>query len=199
MASQSLRKRYPEKRTARYNPLKRSASKYTNESGATYGESFKYGYARGAVGKDCRRFSSDRSTSHTNSSPNTLQEMGIAAGGRLIQDIVRDTLPKGIWNTAKAKLIDIHILHPPDFEAITHIVPPSTPISAKEYIAAGLPFYALEEDTEQRLDGSSVLNGVKSVSAMDQHVGVLDGSGTEFDPLKPRSCGACAIRLCDCM
>ncbi|RDW90048.1 RING finger protein [Aspergillus mulundensis] len=127
-----------------------------------------------------------------------LQEMGIAAGGKLMQDITKDTLPRGIWNTSRKKLLDIHILHPLDFEAVTHIVPPPTPITKEEYIAAGIPFYAVEEDPDERLDGSTVLAGVKSVSAMDEDVGV-QSSDTNFDPLKPKRCAKCAVRLCDCM
>lgn len=125
--------------------------------------------------------------------------MGIAAGGKLVQDIVRDKSPNYIWNKARAKLVHIHILHPSFFEAVTHVLAPKTPISTQEYLAAGIPFFAVEEDPDQRLDGSEVLAGVKSVSAMDSHVGVQDGSSTDFDPLKPKHCTKCAVRLCDCM
>ncbi|KAL4766664.1 uncharacterized protein BDW70DRAFT_155322 [Aspergillus foveolatus] len=127
-----------------------------------------------------------------------LREMGIAAGGKLMQDIVQDSSPKGIWDTARAKLLDIHILQPSDFEAVTHIVPPKTPITTEEYIEAGIPFYVVDEDPDQRLDGSATLAGVKSISAMDNEVGV-DEADTEFDPLKPKRCATCAVRLCDCI
>ncbi|KAL4818499.1 hypothetical protein BDW67DRAFT_182658 [Aspergillus spinulosporus] len=127
-----------------------------------------------------------------------LREMGIAAGGKLVQDIVQDRSPKGIWDTARTKLLNIHILQPSDFEAVTHIVPPKTPITIGEYIKAGIPFYAVEEDPDQRLDGSATLAGVKSIGAMDNEVGV-DEADTEFDPLKPKRCATCAVRLCDCI
>ncbi|KAL4986745.1 hypothetical protein BDW68DRAFT_178446 [Aspergillus falconensis] len=140
-----------------------------------------------------------RTTKSRSNQPNkSLREMGIAAGGKLMQDIVQDTSPKGVWNTARAKLLDIHILQPSDFEAVTHIIPPRSPITTEDYIKAGIPFYALEEDPVQRLDGSAVLAGVKSVSAMDDEIGV-DGADTEFDPLKPKRCATCAVRLCDCI
>ncbi|KAL2867674.1 uncharacterized protein BJX67DRAFT_352058 [Aspergillus lucknowensis] len=133
------------------------------------------------------------------SHPKILQEMGIAAGGKLVQDVVQDRLPKRIWNTGRARLVNIHILNPPDFEDVTHIVPPETPITTEEYLAASIPFFAVEEDPDQRLGGSTALAGVESISAMDEHVGVHDGSSTEFDPLKPKRCGTCAVRLCDCI
>lgn len=125
--------------------------------------------------------------------------MGIAAGGKLVQDIVQDTSPHYIWNKARARLLDIHIFHPSYFEAVTHVLAPKTPISTQEYLDAGIPFYAVEEDPDQRLDGPKVLAGVKSVSAMDSHVGVDDGTSADFDPLKPKRCASCAVRLCDCM
>ena len=141
---------------------------------------------------------SRRAATEQSSKPITLREMGIAAGGKLMQDIVQDSSPKGIWNTARARLLNIHILQPSDFEAVTHIVPPKTPITTEEYIKAGIPFYAVEEDPDQRLDGSATLAGVKSISAMDNEV-VVDEADTEFDPLKPKRCATCAVRLCDCM
>ncbi|KAL4774496.1 hypothetical protein BDW60DRAFT_205069 [Aspergillus nidulans var. acristatus] len=127
-----------------------------------------------------------------------LREMGIAAGGKLVQDIVQDSSQKGIWDTARTRLLDIHILQPSDFEAVTHIVPPRAPITIEEYIEAGIPFYAVEEDPDQRLDGSATLAGIKSISAMDNEVGVNEAD-TEFDPLKPKRCATCAVRLCDCI
>ncbi|KAL4997886.1 hypothetical protein BDV10DRAFT_201560 [Aspergillus recurvatus] len=115
--------------------------------------------------------------------------------GKLMQDIVQDTSPKGVWDKARAKILDIHILHPSDFEAVTHIVPPRTPITTEEYIEAGIPLYALEEDPDQRLDGSATLAGVKSISAMDNEIGV-DGADTEFDPLKPKRIRPCNHQFC---
>ncbi|KAL3431832.1 hypothetical protein BDV09DRAFT_206421 [Aspergillus tetrazonus] len=114
--------------------------------------------------------------------------------GKLMQDIVQDSSPKGIWNTARARLLNIHILQPSDFEAVTHIIPPKTPITIEEYIKAGIPFYAVEEDPDQRLDGSATLAGLKSISAIDNEVGV-DEADTEFDPLKPKRCAT--IRPCN--
>ncbi|THC94159.1 hypothetical protein EYZ11_006367 [Aspergillus tanneri] len=133
------------------------------------------------------------------STQNRLQEMGIAAGGKLMQDIVTDRSDRRIWNKASAKLLNFQILHPLDFETLTHIVPPSTPITAEEYIKAELPFFVVEEDTDQRLGGAAALTEVKSISAMDKHVGVDNASDNQFDPLKPKRCGTCAIRLRDCM
>ncbi|KAL4740495.1 hypothetical protein BDV11DRAFT_204276 [Aspergillus similis] len=115
--------------------------------------------------------------------------------GKLMQDIVQDSYPKGVWDTARTRLLDIHILQPSDFEAVTHIVPPRTPITTEDYIKAGIPFYAVEEDPDRRLDGSATLAGVKSISAMDEEIGV-DEADTKFDPLKPKRIRPCNHQFC---
>ena len=128
-----------------------------------------------------------------------LEVMGLAAGGKLIQDLVVDQNPSYIWNTSRTRLINLHIFSPASFEAVTHIVPPETPITARAYADAGLPFYVIEEDAENRLDGSVTLGTVKSVSQMDKQVGVDDSGAPSLDTKTPKRCGVCKIRLCDCM
>ena len=128
-----------------------------------------------------------------------LELMGLAAGGKLIQDLVVDRNPPYIWNTSRTRLINLHIFSPASFEAVTHIVPPGTPITARAYADAGLPFFVVEEDAENRLDGSVTLDAVKSVSQMDKQVGVDDCGAPSLDIKTPKRCGVCKIRLCDCM
>ena len=128
-----------------------------------------------------------------------LEVMGLAAGGKLIQDLVVDRNPSYIWNTSRTRLINLHIFSPASFEAVTHIVPPETPITARAYADAGLPFYVVEEDVENRLDGSVNLDSVKSISQMDKQVGVDDCGAPSLDIKTPKRCGVCEIRLCDCM
>ena len=125
-----------------------------------------------------------------------LEVMGLAAGGKLIQDLVVD---RNIWNTSRTRLINLHIFSPASFEAVTHIVPPETPVTARAYADAGPPFYVVEEYAENRLNGSDTLDAVKSVSRMDEQVGVEDCSAPSLYTKTPKRCGVCKIRLCDCM
>jgi hypothetical protein len=126
-------------------------------------------------------------------------KMGIAAGGRLIQDICADTNPRHIWNKSRTRLVNIHVLDSFTFEAVTHIVPPATPITANMYKHLGLPVFLLEENVDGRIDGGSPLKGVKSVGTMDKQMDIGSSSDPIFDPLKPRKCGTCGVRLCDCV
>lgn len=129
----------------------------------------------------------------------SFQAMGLAAGGKLAQDIYTDRRPPYSWNIARSRLFNVQILSPETFEAVTHIYAHSTPITAKDYAELGLPFFVIEEDMDNRLDGSDALNAVKSVSQMDAHVGV-DISGDASDDTKlPKRCEICKTALCDCM
>ena len=125
--------------------------------------------------------------------------MGIAAGGKLIQDIYADTNPRHIWNKSRTGLVNVHILNSFTFEQATHIVPPPTPITAKAYKDLGLPVFLVEEEVDGRVDGGNPLKGVQSVSMMDKEMGIDGSSDTTFNPLKPKKCGTCEARLCDCM
>ncbi|KAF3407965.1 hypothetical protein DPV78_000617 [Talaromyces pinophilus] len=124
------------------------------------------------------------------------QSLGLAAGGKLIQDIYCDPHPPQTWNTAATRIINIHLLDPATCEGITHIVPPPPPIDTKDYVKSNLPFFVVEEQVDNRLEGGDFDN-VKSVSTLDQEKGISTES--TFDPYKPTRCNECKIRLCDCI
>ena len=79
---------------------------------------------------------------------------------------------------------------------MTHIVPPPPPIDAMGYVEANMPFFVVEEQVDNRVDGGDFDN-VISVSAMDKEKGVT--VEPTFDPSKPKMCKECETRLCDCM
>lgn len=132
----------------------------------------------------------------TQAKPRSLRAMGLAAGGRMIQDIVRDKNAATAWNTQNAKLMNVHILDPASCEQVTHVVPAPPPMDAQTYTDANLPFFVVEEDVDNRLDEGN-FGQVDSVSGMDKKIGV--STEPEFDPNKPKMCKECSLRLCDCM
>ena len=93
-------------------------------------------------------------------------------------------------------MVHVHILDPIGYEKVTHIVPPPPPISTEEYVEANMPFFVVEEQVENRVEGGDFGN-VISVSAMDKEKGAT--TEPEFDPKKPKMCKECETRLCDCM
>ncbi|CAN9310331.1 unnamed protein product [Alternaria alternata] len=125
-----------------------------------------------------------------------VRAMGLAAGGKLIQDIYKDPYPTTLWNHAAARILHVHILDPVSCEKVTHIVPRPPPMDAKAYIEAFGQFFVVEEKVDERLDGGD-FDHLKCVSQMDQQVGI--STEPEFDPTKPKMCTTCELRLCDCM
>lgn len=115
---------------------------------------------------------------------------------RIVQDIYKDPYPPTTWNHAAARILHIHILDPVSCEKVTHIVPTPPNTDVKAYTEAGGQYFVVEEKVDERLDGGDFDN-VKSVSQMDQHIGI--STEPEFDPTKPKMCTTCELRLCDCM
>ncbi|KAJ5162286.1 hypothetical protein N7492_007678 [Penicillium capsulatum] len=113
-----------------------------------------------------------------------------------VQDIIRDTKSPNIWNVPAARVIHVHILDPVSCEEVTHVVPPPVPPSAYEAAASKLPFFVMEEQVDNRVDGGD-FEQVHSVSQMDQIKGI--SSEPTFDPSQPTMCRSCEKRLCDCM
>lgn len=93
-------------------------------------------------------------------------------------------------------MVHIHILDPASCEKVTHIVPPPPPIDAMGYVEADMPFFVVEEQVDNRVDGGDFDN-ITSVSAMDKEKGVT--TELAFDLSKPKMCKECETRLCDCM
>jgi hypothetical protein len=67
-------------------------------------------------------------------------------------------------------MINVHILDPTSREEVTHIVPPPIPMDAYEYIGKRLPFFVVNEQIDDRLDGGG-FEDIKSVSQMDEDNG----------------------------
>lgn len=107
-----------------------------------------------------------------------------------------DYNPPEIWDVAAARVINIHILDPASCEQVTHIVPPPVPISAYKAIEAQLPFFVVEEQIDNRVEGGDFAN-VKSVAQMDEAKGVSGEPSS--DPDVSTMCQSCEKRLCDCV
>lgn len=114
----------------------------------------------------------------------------------IVQDIATDYKSPNMWNVNAARLINIHILDPISCESVTHIVPPPIPMSVHDAVLAKLPFFVVEEQIDNRLEGGDFDN-VKSVSKTDEAKGIA--SEPTLDPNQPVMCSSCERRLCDCV
>lgn len=94
-------------------------------------------------------------------------EMGLAAGGSMKQKIHPDPYGLETWDNARATRCFVHIVDSLLWRQITGEEAPSTPITAKQYASAGLPWYDLYDEGMPTLDGTDALKGVKSVKEID--------------------------------
>jgi hypothetical protein len=88
--------------------------------------------------------------------------MGLAPGGRMRQEIYKDTHALTDWDEAHASRCFVHICNSQAWQSITGTNPPTKPFTAKQYTQAGLPWFEYYDDRHEALAGSSVLNKLKS-------------------------------------
>ena len=93
--------------------------------------------------------------------------MGLAAGGRMTQKIYPDPYGLEAWDLSVRSRVFVHIVNSELWREITGEEAPATPVTAKSYASAGLPWFALYDEAAPTLEPTAVLAGVKSVNALD--------------------------------
>jgi hypothetical protein len=93
-----------------------------------------------------------------------LASMGLAAGGRMHQDIEPDPFDLADWDFAAADRVFVTLVHAKDWKKITGEAAPNQPPTAKEYSQAGLPWFEHYGKGQSALPGSVKLAGVKSLA-----------------------------------
>lgn len=96
----------------------------------------------------------------------TVQEdgaMGLGAGGTMRQEIYEDPNDFSDWDQSVSSRCFVHLCNSLVWRQITGSNPPHPPLTAKEYAAAGAPWFDYYRDDLAPLRGSAVLNGIKSV------------------------------------
>jgi hypothetical protein len=96
--------------------------------------------------------------------------MGIGAGGNIIQHVEEDVNDPRIWDMANSKVLNIQIINSIDFEAVTGIPPPPTPITPQTYTSFGLPFYELYRD-KPASSISGPFGNLQTVGQIEQNKG----------------------------
>ena len=70
-----------------------------------------------------------------------MTEMGLAPGGRMRQKVFEDEYGLDAWCTSVRARCFVHVLNSLQFFAVSGVEPPQDPPTAKEYAAAGLPWF----------------------------------------------------------
>ena len=97
-------------------------------------------------------------------------EMGLAAGGKMRQEIYNDEYGIETWDQDRRGRVNVHIVNSMAFREITGMEPPLTPISAKSYTETGLPWFELYNETK-KVVGPGAFGGVRSVKEVDAQKG----------------------------
>lgn len=92
-------------------------------------------------------------------------ELGLAAGGLMSQDIYVDEHPPEHWNTMRPARCFVHLLNSAQYRSVTGETPPTQSPTAKDYTAAGLPWFDYYAD-KAALSGGAPLKTVQSVGAI---------------------------------
>jgi hypothetical protein len=98
-------------------------------------------------------------------------EMGLAAGGKMSQQIYPD--PHGIetWDAENFGRVYVHIVNSLMYRDITGKEAPTTPITAQTYAQHGFPWFDLYDEHLGDIDAPDALKNVKSVKEMDAEKG----------------------------
>jgi len=94
----------------------------------------------------------------------SVSEMGLAPGGLMHQHIYEDDHGIDAWDQEHGSRCFVHIVNSVQYQQITGHPPPHAPPSAKDYSAAGLPWFAYYDD-RTAIDGSPELQKLLSVAA----------------------------------
>lgn len=73
-------------------------------------------------------------------------EMGLAPGGRITQEIAEDPYGIDAWDTSHYSRCFVHLLNSDSFQRVTGHQPPTEPISPDRYRAAGVPWFDYYRD-----------------------------------------------------
>ncbi|KAK4168212.1 hypothetical protein QBC43DRAFT_366701 [Cladorrhinum sp. PSN259] len=124
--------------------------------------------------------------------------MGLAAGSRIRQPILRDPSAPSAWCRPRATVLSVQILNSVAFEALTGMLAPPTPVTPQLYLDMGLPFLKVYEE-EHGVDTGGIVN-LMAVGEIDATGGgvqlgasMAGGSGGG----KGVGCTCCGRMFCD--
>lgn len=91
-------------------------------------------------------------------------EMGLAPGGRIRQEIAEDPYGMDAWDTSVQSRCFVHLLDSTSYHALTGRRPPPTPIDARAYRKAGIPWFDYYREGKS-LPGSNLLARLDGLAA----------------------------------
>jgi hypothetical protein len=106
--------------------------------------------------------------------------MGVGAGGRMKQKVYEDGYGLDTWQQSEPQWVVIYIINSKQFEAITGLTPPTTPVDATTYTSYGFPWFDLYDENKSDLPASGKLKNVKSTGELDKQKGISKQSDSSI-------------------
>ena len=91
------------------------------------------------------------------------------------QKIYPDPYGINTWDVNNFGYVFVHIVNSDQYQDLTGLEPPPTPISAKIYTDFGLPWFDLYDEAKGDITASKKLTKVRTVREMDIEKGVSSG------------------------
>jgi hypothetical protein len=106
--------------------------------------------------------------SNTIATADVQLDMGLAAGGRMKQQVFKD--PHGIecWDSKNKTRVFIHMANSVGWQHVTGALPPHPPLSAAQYTARGYPWFDYYEEGAKSQSGTDALKGLKSLAEIQK-------------------------------
>ena len=98
-------------------------------------------------------------------------QLGLAPGGRMHQEIFKDSFDINDWDQEHASRCFVHLANSLAWRNITGQLPPHQPPSAQEYTQFGFPWFDYYDEQRIAVGGSSKLASLTSVQVMSQKKG----------------------------
>lgn len=112
-----------------------------------------------------------------------IPDMGIAAGGKMKQQIFKDPHGMDVWQRSQKARCFVHLANSMAWEAITGKKPPATPVTADVYTRHGYPWFDYYDESQTALEGTEKLKGLKSVMELGFQKGMnILPENTSVDP-----------------
>jgi hypothetical protein len=103
-----------------------------------------------------------------------IEEMGIAAGGKIRQQIFQDTYGVESWDFNRRRPLKIHMVNSMAYKSITGQDPPPSPVTAEQYQKASIPWFSQYDETAPSVKGAGTLNKILGIGVIDKRRGMTD-------------------------
>jgi hypothetical protein len=117
------------------------------------------------------------------SMPCAAAPMGLAAGGRMKQEIYEDSYPFDAWDLSASARCFVTLINAESWPSVTGEPTPTEPINAGTYQKHGIPWFDFYRADAKAVAGSSRLAGLKTI--VDAAKFGLTGKAWKDEPVMP--------------